>query len=854
MRFVYGKQDWATRERGQENVYLLTNGLGGFSCAAMINSNTRSDHALLMASLRAPNLRYNLVNRLEEVLETDTRAECAKEGSALHPKQPAERRNTRRVYLSSQEFTDAERNENGYLYLNGFVYEDYPEWTFLAGGVEVVKRIAMAQGKNLAAVEYRISNRTDTAASLAVTPHLQFVPKGQPLTGGPEFTIKRVGTVREDAGPSAAASGTEVSDGKGDGRKLSAAASGAEVSDGKGDGRKLSAAVSGAAMSDGKGGGKKLSAAASGAEVSGEKGDGRKPSAAVSGTEVSDGAGGGGELSAAGLEGCPAVYEIASRGIRLYFQTNGEVEVFAPRFCDGAYYAYDARDGRDSVGRTCVLHRIRKRVPAHTSGVLEILYHTGEEIPPSAEAVFDGAVKYRRQLRAEAERNGLRSRAALQLAVSADQFISERESTGGKTILAGYPFFEDWGRDTMVALEGCCMATGQYAAAKSILRTFASYCWKGLVPNLFPEGGVQPRYNTADASLLFINSIYRYVTRTGDLGFAREMWPVMTQIIMAYRDGTDYGIGMEKDGLIRAGLEYDQVTWMDVRIDDYLPTPRHGKPVEINAYWYNALKVMEWLGRELSHGAKPGICAEEAAGRAGKERRAKGTGTGKAGEEPRSEEAAAGGYAFGSFCGRLSERVQKSFRSEFWMEEKGFLKDVLSGTKADEQFRCNQIWAVSMPFSMLDRKQELRIVDAVYEKLYTPYGLRTLSADDAEFRGTYGGEMRARDLAYHQGTVWVFPLGAYYLAYLKTRDYAPEAVRTVKRQLEPLESAMREGCIGQLPEIYDGERPSFSRGCFAQAWSVGEMLRVYEAIENHDGFRAGRDARREGNPEIDGCE
>ena len=169
-----------------------------------------------------------------------------------------------------------------------------------------------------------------------------------------------------------------------------------------------------------------------------------------------------------------------------------------------------------------------------------------------------------------------------------------------------------------------------------------------------------------------------------------------------------------------------------------------------------------------------------------------------------------------------------------WNEKKGCLKDVLSGTAADDQIRCNQIWAVSMPFSLLDTEREKQVVDTVFEKLYTPLGLRTLEKSDPEFHSTYGGVQKQRDLAYHQGTVWVFPLGAYYLAYLKTRSYSREAIKKVERQLEVLESAMAEGCIGQLPEIYDGENPAFSKGCFAQAWSVGEILRVYEVLEGND--------------------
>ena len=180
---------------------------------------------------------------------------------------------------------------------------------------------------------------------------------------------------------------------------------------------------------------------------------------------------------------------------------------------------------------------------------------------------------------------------------------------------------------------------------------------------------------------------------------------------------------------------------------------------------------------------------------------------------------------------QLAEKVKRSFTEKFWMEEKHCLRDVLSGTKADEQIRCNQIWAVSMPFTMLDEKRERQVVDTVFEKLYTPYGLRTLEKDDPEFQPFYGGEVLKRDLAYHQGTVWAYPLGAYYLAYLKVNHYSGSAVREVHTQLEVMNSALREECVGQLPEIYDGENPVSSKGCFAQAWSTGEILRVYEALE-----------------------
>ena len=644
MKFVYGKNDWATRERGEENGYLLTNGLGGFSSGTMIGSNTRNDHAFFMACVEPPNHRYNMIHRLEE--------EIFFEGSSFH--------------LSSQAYLDEELNEEGYQHLSAFYFEDYPKWIYQIDGVEIVKKIGIKQGENLIVVKYEIDNRKKVPVTFRITPHLQFVPKGEQPEKTQEFVLEN--------------------------------------------------------------------------------------------------------------------NRISSKGHVLYFYTDGRVKKIQGKLVEDLYYAYDACDGRIKKGNTFVNHYIEKQVFPQTCARVEIVYSM-EETKDSADQVIREAAEYRKNL---ADASKLEHEAAKMLVKSADQFVAERKSTGGKTILAGFPFFEDWGRDTMIALAGCCISTRQFENVKSILRTFSVYCKDGLMPNLFPEGKNEPRYNTVDASLLFIQAVYLYYQKAQDISFVAEMWPVMKEIITCYRKGTLHGIGMDEDGLIYAGKGFDQVTWMDVRIGNILPTPRHGKPVEINAYWYNALCVMKELGEIL---------------------------------KDRED------------YGSLSEKVKISFQEKFWNEEAGCLKDVLSGTDADNQIRCNQIWAVSMSFTMLSKEKEKQVVDTVFEKLYTPYGLRTLAKEDKEFHGVYGGEMLARDLAYHQGTVWVFPMGAYYLAYLKTRDYAKEAREKVEEQLKVLESAMREGCIGQLPEIYDGGNPTFSRGCFAQAWSVGEILRVYEALE-----------------------
>ena len=472
---------------------------------------------------------------------------------------------------------------------------------------------------------------------------------------------------------------------------------------------------------------------------------------------------------------------VISNGMTLYFRTNGILSD-TEEIRENYFYSYDACDGRRETGLAKSGHMITKSVQPGEEKILKLVYSM-ENADQDADAIILEMQTYRKALEAKA---GLHREMAKELVKSASQFISRRESTEDSTILAGYPFFEDWGRDTMIALPGVCISTGQYETAKEILRTFAVHERRGLMPNLFPEGGNEPLYNTVDAALLFINCVYLYYQAAGDRVFVQEMYPVMERIIKAYREGTDYGIHMDEDGLIQSGEGLWQVTWMDVRVGDILPTPRHGKPVEINAYWYNSLCIMDELAETAD---KKAVYTQ------------------------------------------LKEKVKASFVDKFWMDDKKCLKDLVSGTKADAQIRCNQIWAVSLPFTMLDPEKEQQVVETVFEKLYTPYGLRTLEQEDQEFHGLYQGKMEDRDMAYHQGTVWTFPLGAYYLAYLKVNQYSPEAKEIVREQLEVMEAAMREGCIGQLPEIYDGENPTRSKGCFAQAWSVGEILRVYEVLE-----------------------
>lgn len=306
------------------------------------------------------------------------------------------------------------------------------------------------------------------------------------------------------------------------------------------------------------------------------------------------------------------------------------------------------------------------------------------------------------------------------------------------------------------------------------------------MPNMFPEENEAPIYNTVDAALLFIEVVYRYYQASGDEAFVKEAFPVMESIIEWYVHGTEYGIHMDQDGLIAAGKDLWQLTWMDVRYEDILPTKRHGKPVEINAYWYNALKIMEEFSEDQAKKQQYQAMADE---------------------------------------------TKSSFLRLFWDEERGYLKDVISGTDEEDQIRCNQVWALSMSFVMVDQEKALRILDVIYKHLYTPWGLRSLSPMDSAYHGQYGGSQKERDLAYHQGTVWAYPLGAYYCARLRFAKDQQKELRFVKEQLLALDACIREGCAGHIAEIYDGDRPVKSQGCFAQAWSVGELLRVYDLIE-----------------------
>lgn len=380
------------------------------------------------------------------------------------------------------------------------------------------------------------------------------------------------------------------------------------------------------------------------------------------------------------------------------------------------------------------------------------------------------------------------------LCLAADQFITERKTRRGRstTILAGYPWFADWGRDAFISLPGLLLATGRFKQAKSVLTTFAAAADYGMIPNRFDDYSDTTHFNSVDASLWFINASFQYLATTGDADtFTRKLLPTVQWIIESYNHGTRFGIHGDTDGLIVAGDEHTQLTWMDAKCDGIAFTPRYGKAVEVNALWYNALRHL----------------AEFFADR---------------------NEEDAGHYQ------AMADKVQASFCRQFWNERKGYLNDyILPNGSANDRLRPNQIFAVSLKFSALPTDQQKSVIAAVQDKLLTPYGLRTLNPQAEGYQGRYTGPMRQRDEAYHQGTVWPFLIGPFIEAYLKVNDFSRESKKQAAEFLQPLLKHLTEdACLASISEIFDGDDPHRPKGCFAQAWSVAELIRVYQLVNS----------------------
>jgi predicted glycogen debranching enzyme len=388
---------------------------------------------------------------------------------------------------------------------------------------------------------------------------------------------------------------------------------------------------------------------------------------------------------------------------------------------------------------------------------------------------------------------------AAELVLAADQFIIVPEGRGDdslraraagddvRSIIAGYPWFTDWGRDTMITLEGLTLTTGRHTEAGYILRTFAHYVRRGLIPNMFPEGRDEGLYHTADATLWFFHAIAKYLQASQDHLFLVQMLPQLQHIIRFHLQGTDFGIGVDPaDGLLRQGAAGYQLTWMDAKVDDWVVTPRRGKAVEINALWYNALCYMEeWLRRE--------------------------------GESAKADE-----------MKQHAERCWDSFQRRFWYGAGGYLYDVVDGEQGDDPaLRPNQLFAISLDFPVLAKEKWAPVMECVRRELLTPVGLRSLSPHDKNYRPKYFGSLRDRDAAYHQGTVWPWLIGPFIDAWLKLHHHESQQAESF---LSDFDDLLNSSAIGSIPEIFDAEPPYIHRGCVAQAWSVAEILRSHVKI------------------------
>lgn len=658
--YRYGRGSWKNIEQGNELIWMIGNGIGGFSNHTVAGGAAQCFHGYLIASLNAPVNRTLILTRTQELLEIGHRE----------------------YDLTSQQYIGV--SKNGQEHLERFSFDSVPQYTYKTEDVSIKKTIAIEYGHNTVTVCYEIENGMEES-KLRIVPLFNYRP-------APDVS---------------------------------------EKSDLKFD-MKLDKNI---------------------LTLIPEKNK-----------EVS-------------------IKFYASEG-NFYDRSLIPTSMATPNYLieENHFYMIDHRTGFLGVDNHYTPYEVQVELKPFEKKKLYVKC-TIEELDDKTG--FEIVEEYKNRAEELVRQADLEDGFANHLVKAADHFIVKRESTGLKTVLAGFPWFTDWGRDTMIAFEGLTLVTKRFDDAREILESFAKYIKNGLVPNVFPDKNTEPGYNTVDASLWYFQAVYQYLNYTGnkeDYEFIKEkIYPKLKEIFEAYSTDTDFSIGMDDDGLVYAGGGLDQVTWMDVRVGDYVVTPRHGKPVEINALWYNALKIMEILSEEFGE------------------------------ENIRYKE--------------LAEKVKDSFNNRFWNEEKGCLYDVVD--KDDDKIRPNQIWAVSLPFSILDKEKEKSIVNVVHKHLYSTYGLRSLSFMDKDYKKKYIGKLFDRDCAYHMGTTWGFLIGGFISAYCKVNDYSTEAVKSAEHMCKVFEDTMRDGCINGIAEIFDGDFASTGRGCYSQAWSIAEVLRAY---------------------------
>jgi predicted glycogen debranching enzyme len=420
---------------------------------------------------------------------------------------------------------------------------------------------------------------------------------------------------------------------------------------------------------------------------------------------------------------------------------------------------------------------------------LGIIISTEDPFGKNAHALFENEKQRKLRLISRLDDQSPNLSIIDQLTLAADQFIVRRDEDL-KTIIAGYHWFTDWGRDTMISLPGLCLATGRYEDAKKIIAAFAKNVSMGMLPNRFQDSDQPPEYNNVDGTLWYFIAVHKFLQHTNDAAFIiSEILPVLKHIIDWHFKGTRYNIHVDRDGLLYAGEKGQQLTWMDARIGDWVVTPRMGKPVEIQALWYNALKIFAALlelNDQLQDAALVNLNAE---------------------------------------------KVKQSFLEKFWYAHGNYLYDVIDENgNPDASLRPNQLFAVSLPFTLIDKEQAIAVLKIIDEKLYTPVGLRSLPQDDERYVSVYGGDAFKRDSCYHQGTIWGWLLGPYINALMSAPGFTGPDRSSGKKKAQKIIADfiyhLNEGCIGSVSEIFDADAPHYPRGCIAQAWSVGEILRV----------------------------
>jgi len=461
--------------------------------------------------------------------------------------------------------------------------------------------------------------------------------------------------------------------------------------------------------------------------------------------------------------------------------------VVEPVWYNGVYHRREAERGMEDAEDLLRVGYVAVDVGASSAVTVTLRLGPEDGPEPEFEQARGAELERRRELLRRADPRDQRESA---LVVAADQFVFRR-AAGTETptsVLAGYFWFGDWGRDAMVALPGLCLATGRHEEAREVLRLWAGMRSEGMIPNCLSDDGGPPAFNSVDASLWFIQACAATYRATGDREFLRRVcWPALVEIIERYAGGTRFGIRVDGDGLLLAGDRNTQLTWMDAKHGGTAFTPRHGKAVEVNALWISGLHLAAELGAEIGSAA-PGAAHRR-------------------------------------------EAVGEAFRKAFWNESAGCLYDCITEGGPDGRIRPNQLWAISLPHAPVTGEQGRRVVDVCRRKLLTPCGLRTLSPDDPGYRGRYVGGWAERDGAYHQGTVWPWLLGAYVDALMATAENSWSARQEAQRVVESALQTLDAGIIGTIGEIFDGEAPHAARGASAQAWSVAEILRVKKAYE-----------------------